>query len=240
MNHPAIPVGGRIWTKPFKVLLVLFLISGALLLWRFAAGLGAVTALNDGYPWGLWIAYDVVVGTALACGGYAVAILLYVLNRGKYHPLIRPAILTSALGYSLAGFAVLIDVGRWWNLFKVPISFWHWNLNSILLEVALCIMAYMVVLWIELSPALLERWARGPGGRMHRVASRLSPVIEKSLVWIIALGLLLPTMHQSSLGSLMILALHHHLQPPEGDGHAGGPFRRHDRGASTLRCRTCG
>ena len=206
MNHPAIPVGGRIWTKPFKVLLVLFLISGALLLWRFAAGLGAVTALNDGYPWGLWIAYDVVVGTALACGGYAVAILLYVLNRGKYHPLIRPAILTSALGYSLAGFAVLIDVGRWWNLFKVPISFWHWNLNSILLEVALCIMAYMVVLWIELSPALLERWARGPGGRMHRVASRLSPVIEKSLVWIIALGLLLPTMHQSSLGSLMILA----------------------------------
>jgi len=94
------PVGGPILTKPFKVLGVLAADGVALVVFRFAAGLGAATSLNDGYPWGLWIAFDVVVGTALACGGYAVAILLYVLNRGKYHPLIRSAILTSALGYT--------------------------------------------------------------------------------------------------------------------------------------------
>ena len=103
---------------------------------------------------GLWIAFDVVTGTALACGGYAVALLVYILNKGKYHPLVRPAMLTSALGYTLAGVGVGLDVGRWWNLWRVPLFFWHWNLNSVLLEVALCIMAYIVVLWLELAPAV--------------------------------------------------------------------------------------
>jgi Ni/Fe-hydrogenase subunit HybB-like protein len=105
-----------------------------------------ITAMNDGYPWGLWIAFDVVTGTALACGGYAVALLVYVLNKGKYHPLVRPAVLTSALGYTLAGAGVGLDVGRWWSVWRVPLFFWRWNLNSVLLEVALCIMSYMFVL----------------------------------------------------------------------------------------------
>ena len=43
----------------------------------------SATALNDGYPLGLWIAFDVVTGTALACGGYAVAILVFILNKGR-------------------------------------------------------------------------------------------------------------------------------------------------------------
>ena len=93
----ATPVGGPIWTKPTKTLLFFAVLGGILILWRFAVGLGPSTGMNDGYPWGIWIAYDVVTGTALACGGYAVAILLYILNKGKYHPLIRPAILTLSL-----------------------------------------------------------------------------------------------------------------------------------------------
>jgi Ni/Fe-hydrogenase subunit HybB-like protein len=88
----------------------------------------------------------VVTGTALACGGYAMAILVYVLNRGRYHALVRPAVLTSALGYTLAGVVIALDVGRYWNLWKVPLAFWLWNGSSVLLEVALCIMAYIVVL----------------------------------------------------------------------------------------------
>src|ERR1043165_3241101 len=92
------PVGGPILTKPFKILGALAVVGVALVLFRFAAGLGAATSLNDGYPWGLWIAFDVVTGTALACGGYPMGLLVHIFNKGKYHPLGRPAILTSALG----------------------------------------------------------------------------------------------------------------------------------------------
>ncbi|HEY7528622.1 MAG TPA: NrfD/PsrC family molybdoenzyme membrane anchor subunit, partial [Candidatus Deferrimicrobiaceae bacterium] len=157
MNSHFRPVGGPILTGTFLVSAAIFLVSVLILAWRFIVGLGPTTAMNDLYPWGIWITYDVVVGTALACGGYAVALLCYVLNKGKYHHLIRPAILTSALGYSLAGVSVIIDLGRYWNVWKVPLL-WNWNRNSILLEVAICIMTYVVVLWIELAPAFLEKW----------------------------------------------------------------------------------
>jgi Ni/Fe-hydrogenase subunit HybB-like protein len=154
----------------------------------------------------LWIAFDVVTGTALACGGYAVAILVYILNRGQYSPLVRPALVTSALGYTLAGIGVALDVGRWWGLWKVPIFFWRWNFNSALLEIALCIMAYVVVLWIELSPYLLERYRDSDNLTLRRLSRAAIPALKKASIWIIALGLLLPTMHQSSLGTLMLLA----------------------------------
>ena len=204
MSREARPVGGPIATRPFVTLAAIFAVAAALILWRFAAGLGATTALSDGYPWGLWIAFDVVTGTALACGGYAMAILVYVLNRGRYHPMVRSAILTSALGYTIAGLSVVLDIGRPWLAWKIPMFFWSWNLHSALLEVALCIMAYMAVLWIELSPALLERLGEGKGA-IAGIARKAGAIVEKALVGIIALGMLLPTMHQSSLGSLMLL-----------------------------------
>ena len=199
-------IGGRILTRPFRVLAALFGIGAMLILYRLATGLGQVTAMNDGYPWGLWIAFDVVTGTALACGGYSVALLVYILNKGKYHPLVRPAILTSALGYTLAGIGVGLDVGRWWSVWRVPVFIWRWNLDSVLLEVALCIMAYTLVLWIELSPAFLEKAEQVGSPAVIRLASRAKPIVEKVLLWIIALGILLPTMHQSSLGALMLIA----------------------------------
>jgi Ni/Fe-hydrogenase subunit HybB-like protein len=199
-------IGGRILTRPFRFFAFFLIIGGLLILYRLATGLGQVTAMNDGYPWGLWIAFDVVTGTALACGGYAIALLVYVLNNGKYHPMVRPAVLTSALGYTLAGMGVGLDVGRWWNIWRVPIFFRHWNLNSVLLEVALCIMSYMFVLWIELSPAFLEKAQQAGTPKIRAIADRLLPIVNKALLWVIALGILLPTMHQSSLGSLMLIA----------------------------------
>ena len=199
-------VGGPLITPATRVFAGVFGLAAILIAWRLAAGLGATTALNDGYPLGLWIAFDVVTGTALACGGYAIAILVYILNRGQYHPLVRPALLTSALGYSLAGVGVLLDVGRWWLVWKVPVYFWHWNFNSALLEVALCIMAYVVVAWIELLPAFLEKGREASDPLLRRVSATALPILKKASIWIIALGVLLPTMHQSSLGTLMLLA----------------------------------
>jgi Ni/Fe-hydrogenase subunit HybB-like protein len=204
-GRQATPVGGRLLTVPYKVLLALAALGAVLVAWRFAAGLGAATALSDGYPWGLWITFDVVIGTALACGGYAMAILVYIFNKGRYHPLVRPAVLASALGYTIAGLSVAIDVGRPWHIWKVPLQFWRWNLNSALLEVALCIMAYVFVAWIELSPAVLERWTASGREGLRRFAERTLPWIERGLIWVLVVGMLLPTMHQSSLGSLMLL-----------------------------------
>lgn len=205
-SEDARPVGGRLLTPGFLVLLALSALGGLLILWRFFAGLGATTALSDGYPLGLWIALDVVTGTALACGGYALALVVYIFNHGKYHPLIRPAILTSALGYTMAGLSVAIDLGRPWLMWKIPLYFWNWNLNSALLEVALCIMTYVVVLWVELAPAFLARFKDSGPPRLQRFARRTIPILDRALIWIIALGMLLPTMHQSSLGTMMLLA----------------------------------
>jgi len=146
-----------------------------------------------------------VTGTALACGGYALAILIYVVNRGQYHPMIRPAILTSALGYSMAGLSIVFDVGRPWLLYRVPLWFRHWNLHSVLFEVAMCVMAYVLVCWIEVSPAFLEKFEAGPPNVLQKASKAILPPLRKAMPWIIALGLLLPTMHQSSLGSLMLL-----------------------------------
>jgi Ni/Fe-hydrogenase subunit HybB-like protein len=204
-NKPK-PIDRPIITKPFLVMTGLLAAAVVLLLYRFFAGLGPVTNLSDGYPWGLWITFDVVVGTALATGGYAVAILVYIVNKGKYHPLIRPALLTSAIGYTMGAVGVVIDIGRWWNVWKLPFTFWEWNLNSILLEVALCIMLYMIVLWIELSPFLMEKWQEQGDTWLARFSRSARPKLMKAMPWLVALGLLLPTMHQSSLGSLMMLA----------------------------------
>lgn len=209
MAHPeASPVGGPLLTRPFKFLLLFLSIWAVVLIWRFAAGIGAVSGLSDGYPWGIWIAFDVVTGTALACGGYAVAILCYIFNKGKYHPLVRPAILTSALGYSMAGLSVVIDVGRPWLIHNIPLRVFDWNLNSALLEVALCIMAYSGVLWLELAPAFLEKMKDASNPGLRNIAEFGLRFFDKALIWIVALGLLLPTMHQSSLGTVMLLADH--------------------------------
>ncbi|MBP1619239.1 MAG: Polysulfide reductase NrfD [Acidobacteria bacterium] len=200
------PLGGKIWTPFFQFLAGIFAVSVILMIWRFVAGLGAVTGLSDAYPWGIWIAFDVVIGTALGCGGYAMALLVYIFNRGQYHPLVRPAVLTSALGYTMAAIAINIDVGRTPYIYKIPFMPHWWNLNSVLLEVALCVMAYVAVLWFELAPALFETWRKGSSSFFRWLADTFDPIIRKLMIPILAIGVLLPTMHQSSLGALMMLA----------------------------------
>lgn len=199
-------LGGAVLTPSVVVLLALAAVGFALIGWRMFVGLGAATALNDGYPWGLWIAFDVVTGTAFGCGGFAVALLVYLANNGRYHPLVRPALLTSALGYTVAALSVLIDLGRPWLVWKVPLFFWEWNGDSVLLEVALCITAYCMILWIELLPFFLEKACHAPQAWLRDLAVRALPPIRRSMVWVIAAGMLLPIMHQSSLGALLLLA----------------------------------
>jgi Ni/Fe-hydrogenase subunit HybB-like protein len=223
-------VHGKIFTTSFFVLLALSLVGVFLIIVRFARGIGAVSNLSDGYPWGIWIAYDVATGTAIACGGYAIAILVYIRNRWQYHPLIRSAILTSLFGYCLAGFSVMVDVGRPWNAYGFFMPS-RWQPNSAMFEVALCIMAYCVVQIIEFLPSILCVLEHGKLKRLqkifyyfrprhtpqdeatvqvtldwvHEAAAWFHPKFNKILIFIVVLGLVLPTMHQSSLGSLMLI-----------------------------------
>jgi Ni/Fe-hydrogenase subunit HybB-like protein len=192
-EHAAL--GGKILTKPFMFFAVLFMIALAFLAVRFIFGLGAVTNLSDGYPWGMWIVIDVMIGTAFGCAGYAVALLVYVLNKGQYHPLVRSAVLAGLFGYLLGGMAVMIDLGRYWQFYTLM---WPGfiNFNSIMLEVAWCVMAYIGVLFVEFAPAALERFG------LKNAQQKLSKV----MFLVIAVGILLPTMHQSSLGTMAVVA----------------------------------
>lgn len=199
------PLGGKLLTPTFKVLMAVGALGVVALAVRYTMGLGAASAMTDGYAWGIWIALDVVVGTALGCGGYAMALLVYLANKGEYHPLVRPAMLTGALGYSFAATSILIDVGRYWGIWKIPTYVTWWNFNSALLEVALCVMTYVFVLWIEFSPTFFEWAKRGKYPGLRSLSERWYPRLDRVLPWVIGLGMLLPTMHQSSLGTTMML-----------------------------------
>jgi len=189
------PLGGKVLTLPFLVCLFFVLVGVFFVAKRFIFGIGAVSNMNDGYPWGIWIAYDVVVGTAFACGGYSMALLVYIFHKGEYSPLIRPALLASMFGYTLAGVSVIFDIGRYWHVYNMFLP-WFSNLHSVMFEVALCIGTYVLVLWVEFAPTILEKFK----------AERLRAKLNKIIFVFIALGVLLPTMHQSSLGTMMLMA----------------------------------
>ena len=197
----ATPLRRSLITPPTLVLVALVVIAFYFLGVRFLFGLGAVANINSGYPWGIWVVVDVIIGTAFGCGGFAMALLVYIFNRGQYHPLMRPALLSGLFGYTLGGFAVIFDLGRYWHAYNLLLP-WYIQPNSVMLEVALCVMAYVVVLWIEFAPAFLERLG----------LTGIKRVLDRWMFVFAALGVLLPTMHQSSLGS-MLLVMGYKLSP---------------------------
>ncbi|GAB4290252.1 MAG: Ni/Fe-hydrogenase cytochrome b subunit [Roseovarius sp.] len=191
-GHPG-PLRAGLITPLSLVLVFLSAVAFYFIGVRLIHGLGAVTNINPGYPWGIWVVFDVVIGTAFGCGGFAMALLIYVLNRGALHPLMRPALLGGLFGYTLAGFAVMFDLGRWWQVYNMFLP-WHMNFTSVMLEIGLCVAAYVTVLWLEFWPAIFERlgW------------TRLRDLMGRIMWLLIALGVVLPSMHQSSLGTALI------------------------------------
>ncbi len=189
------PLGGRIFTLTFSICLIISGIALYFIAKRFMFGIGSVANLNNGYPWGIWIAYDVVVGTAFACGGYVMALLVYVINKGEYHPLVRPALLASMFGYTLAGVSVFLDIGRYLHAYNLYLP-WQMNFHSVMFEVAMCIGTYILVLWLEFAPTFTEKWK----------LEKYRKFLDKIIFALIGLGVLLPTMHQSSLGTMMLMA----------------------------------
>jgi Ni/Fe-hydrogenase subunit HybB-like protein len=177
------------WSSVFWAILA----AGLAATWvRFSRGLGASTALSDDFPWGLWIGFDVLCGVGLAAGGFAVTALVHIFGIERYRPILRPTVLTAFLGYLLVIVALLFDLGR-------PYRIWHplvmQNPHSVMFEVAWCVMLYTAVLALEFSPVVFEK-LRLQGPR------RLLQAISVPLV---VGGVLLSTLHQSSLGSLFLI-----------------------------------
>jgi Ni/Fe-hydrogenase subunit HybB-like protein len=161
---------------------------------RFVQGLGAVTNLSDSTPWGLWIGFDVLVGVALAAGGYVTSCAVYVFGLKQYHPIVRPAVLTGFLGYVLVAIGLLFDIGRPWRLPYPFIMSTGWT--SVMFEVAACVALYLTVLFLEFLPVPFE-WLRW---------RKLRSFFIRLTIPLTILGVILSTLHQSSLGALFIIA----------------------------------
>ena len=212
MHETPTPVKSRFFTPGVIVLTLLALNGIAFLAGRFFFGIGAVTNLNDQYPWGLWIAVDVAAGVALAAGGFTTAALGHVMHREEYNVVLRPALLTAMLGYTFVAAAVFVDIGRWYYIWHALIM---WNGSSALFEVGICVMIYMSVLYIEFLPLVTERFigrVNLPGilKGLNRPLDLFLRVLDRGLartmfIFIIA-GVVLSTLHQSSLGTLMVIA----------------------------------
>ena len=204
----------RYFTPGVMVITALAAIGLLSLLARFIFGIGAVTNLNDQYPWGIWIAIDVACGVALAAGGFMTAFIAHIIHGKGYKSIIRPAILTAMLGYTFVALGVFSDLGRYYNIWHVLVPI-YWNADSVLLEVGLCVLAYVTVLYIEFIPVVIERFlgkVNLPGGlkKFNRFFEWLLTILDKTLSKLISvfiiLGVVLSCMHQSSLGTLMAIA----------------------------------
>jgi Ni/Fe-hydrogenase subunit HybB-like protein len=159
---------------------------------RFTQGLGRTTNLSDQFPWGLWVGFDVLCGVMLAAGGFTLTAAVHIFNLKRLQPIVRPTVLTAFLGYLLVCVALMFDLGR-------PYRIWHplimRNPHSVMFEVAYCVMLYTTVLALEFSPIVLERF------HLHKAMK----VIHAAVIPLVICGVLLSTLHQSSLGSLYLI-----------------------------------
>jgi len=177
----------------WRAIFAAILLSGAYATYlRIFYGLGGATNLSDRFPWGLWIAFDILCGVGLAAGGFTLVAVVHIFNIERYKPILRPAILTAFLGYMLVVIALLFDLGR-------PDRLWHplvmWNPHSVMFEVAWCVTLYSTVLFLEFIPVVFEKFGwHKPLNWIHNIS-----------VPLMIAGVLLSTLHQSSLGSLYLI-----------------------------------
>jgi len=186
---------GKIFTT-FNVISFPIIVLGAfLIVFRLAKGLGAVTNLSQEFPWGIWIGFDVMVGVAFAGGAYILTFVVYILRSEKYHPVVRATVLNGFLAYVFYAGAILLDLGRWWNIVN-PILGNKFGVNSVLFLVSWHFLLYMISLFIEFSPTVAE-WLG---------FKRIRKILASLTVGAVIFGIALSTLHQSGLGALFLMA----------------------------------
>jgi len=197
-QHKPGPIAAPFWTPGVFVLVGLMIIAALFVIGRYVGGLAAITNLNQTHPWGLWIGVDVATGVALAAGGFTTAALAHIFGRHHYEAVTRPALLTAMLGYTFVAIGLSVDLGRSWAIWK-PV--FYWQPNSVLFEVAMCVVVYLTVLYIEFIPVVAEKF-----GEKFTTLRLLDRSLGKVMWVFIIAGVVLSCMHQSGLGSLMLIA----------------------------------
>ena len=184
------------WFTWFNVISIPVIITGlVLIVIRFVNGIGAVTNLTQEVPWGLWIGFDVVTGVAFAGGAYILTFLVYILNQKKFHSIVRVTVLNGFLAYLFYAGALLLDLGKPWNVIN-PIIGNSFGTNSVLFLVAWHFLLYMLAELIEFSPAIAE-WLG---------ARRAQRILSGMTLAAVIFGITLSTLHQSGLGALFLMA----------------------------------
>lgn len=181
------------WTIWRAMAAVIFAAGLVATIRRFTLGLGASTNLSDEFPWGLWVGFDVMAGVGLAAGGFTISAIVYVFGRDRYRPLARPAIFTAFIGYLMVVGGLMFDLGHPWRIWHALVM---WNHHSVMFEVAWCVMLYTTVLTLEASTLVFERF------QMMRAAH----IAHLFVVPLTIAAVLLSMLHQSSLGSMFLLA----------------------------------
>jgi Ni/Fe-hydrogenase subunit HybB-like protein len=177
--------------RSFWPLFALTVLAIGLSIYRLVVGLGPTTNLDDHYPWGIWITIDLFL-IPVAGAAFTISLISYFFNRERYHSVLRSAVVAGLLGYGIVGVLLFLDIGRWPNFYNILIPSYV-NLNSFLEEVSLSITLYTVILILEFTPIFLERW--GKSARW----------IEKGIYIISGIGILISSIHQSSLGSMFLI-----------------------------------
>ncbi len=184
------------WLTPFNIISIPIILLGlALIVIRFWKGLGSITNLTQDVPWGLWIGFDVVTGVAFAGGAYVLTFMVYILNMKKYHSIVRITVLNGFLAYVFYAGALLLDLGRPWNVIN-PIIGNNFGTSSVLFLVAWHFLLYMIAQLIEFSPAIAE-WLG---------ARRARKILSGMTIAAVIFGITLSTLHQSGLGALFLMA----------------------------------
>ncbi len=182
-----------------ELLWALVFAGGVAAILRFALGLGATTGLNDASPWGLWIAFKLCF-VALAGGGFALAALVYIFRLEAYRPILRRAILLALLGYGSFIVSLIFDLGLPWHIY-MPIL--NWQHHSVMFEIAWCVLLYFSVLMMEFGPVILEHaWFQG------KIFQKIAHLLHLAVLPLVIAGIVLSTLHQSSLGSLFLIMPH--------------------------------
>ena len=177
------------WPAAFGIVAAAFL---AVTVLRFTRGLGAVTNLSDRFPWGLWIGFDILCGVGLAAGAFTLTATVHLFHMKRFEPIVRPTLLTGFLGYLFVCIALMFDLGQPWRIWHAMV---YWNEHSVMFEVAWCVMLYTTVLALEFSSIVFERLGFE---RMRRIMKSVTTPL-------VITGVLLSTLHQSSLGSLYLI-----------------------------------
>ena len=188
-----VSINPRLRLSPLvMVLLTLMGIAFVVAMIRYIYGIGAISDLSYSYPWGFWISFDLFTGVAIGSGAFVMAATVYIFELKEFQPLLKPSVLTGFLGYIMVVIALLVDLGHPERIWYMMI---HWNHTSVLLEIGICVMSYLAVLAIEFAPVAFEglKW------------QNFAHLIHKFIMPFVILGVVLSTLHQSSLGSLLLI-----------------------------------